>query len=467
LIKRLRSEGKNLLILDAGNLFFLKSPKSEGKRREYIRRSDVLVRAYNTSGYDAVNIGERDLILGYQFLTDIAERTKFPFISANLREKGSHQPFFKPYIIKDITGLKVGIFGLIDNRVLRKDDPMITALDTVQAARSVVKDLKKHCDIIIALSQLGEVRDRKLVQAVPDIDVVIGGGKSKTIRYEKVRNTIMARLIPRGGYLGILDLRINKKVRPYRFQNMRGRDELLKKIERIRFRYRHIEDRMEGLPSKEKKLKQKEVKILKERERQLQVKAVSYDAANTFNNERIPVNIRIEDDTVVAGFIEEYRRKVAEGKQGREETKLKGQPMGLSDHELLASVPTESLYRSAISCKRCHSRNYNAWLQTKHAKATETIIENIKESTSPGQCLPCHTTGYGEVDEYETFGEIPVYLWGVQCETCHGPGKGHPGFSTRFRKVTLGRCRTCHTKDQSPAFHYRSYLLRIGCTIRR
>ncbi len=467
MIKRLRAEGNDLLILDAGNLFFLKYPKSEAKRREYIQKVDVLIRAYNATGYTAVNIGERDLILGYEFLTDVAKKTRFPFISTNLKDRGAHQPFFQPHIIKDIAGLKVGIFGVIDGKALGKSDPVITASDPVQEARAVVKDLKEKCDIIIALSQLGEAGDRKLVEAVSEIDIVIGGVKSKTIRYEKLRNTIMARLIPRGGYLGVLDLHINKKVRPYRFQNLSDREELLKKIERLRVRSQVIEDRMEGLPSKEKRMKQKELKILEERERQLQAKATSYDAANTFKNESIPVNIRIEDDPVVAGFIDEYRRAAATGEKGPAETKPKKRPMGLSDRDLLAGIPLESLYRGAISCKRCHSRNYSAWLQTEHAKATETIIENIKESTSPGQCLPCHTTGYGEVDEYEAFTEIPIYLWGVQCETCHGPGKGHPGFSTKFRKVTLGICRNCHTKDQSPAFHYRSYLLRIGCTIQR
>ena len=463
----MRSEGKNLLILDAGNLFFLKFPKSESKRTEYIQKVDVLIRAYNAMGYDTVNIGERDLILGYQFLAEAAKRARFSFISSNLKGKTGNEPIFKSCIVKDIAGLKVGILGLIDNKAMKREDPMLMASDPLKEARIVIKDLKEKCDIVIALSQLGEARDRKLVQAIPDIDLIIGGIKSKTIRYKKLRNTIMARLIPRGGYLGVLSLNINKKGRPYGFQNLDDRDELLKRIERIRFRYQLIQDRMEGLSSKEKKMKLKELKILKERERQLQVKAASYDAKNSFRNQVIPINIRIEDDSVVAQFIDEYRRQTAKGTKGHLEIRPKRSPMGLSDRELLASIPEDSLYRGAISCKRCHIRNYNAWLKTGHAKATETIAESIKESTSSGECLPCHTTGNGEVSEYEGFGEIPIYLWGIQCETCHGPGKGHPGFGTKFRRVTLGGCRNCHTKNQSPAFHYKSYLLRIGCTIRK
>jgi hypothetical protein len=463
----LRSEGKSLLILDAGNLFFLKFPKKESQKKDSIRKVDVLIRAYNAMGYDAVNIGERDLIMGYRFLGEAAKKAKFAFISSNLTDRTGNSLPFVPHTIKDIAGLKVGIFGLIDGRAVRRDDPMITASDHVKEARGVVKDLRGKCDIIIALSQLGESGDRKLVRAIPGIDIIIGGVKAKTIRYNKVRNTIMARVIPRGGYLGVLSLHISRKGHPYRFQNLEDRDELLRKIERIRFRCQVIEDKMEGLPSKEKRIKQKELEILRRRGRQLQAKAVSYDAVNSFRNESIPVSLRIEDDPAVAQFIGEYRRQSAAITRGDVRIKPRRRPMGLSENELLASIPDDSLYRGAISCKRCHVRNYNAWLRTGHSKATETIVESIKESTPPGQCLPCHTTGYGEVSEFEDFDEIPIYLWGVQCETCHGPGKGHPGFGVEFRRVTLGICRSCHTKDQSPAFHYRSYLLRIGCTIRR
>ena len=463
----MRTEGKNLLILDAGNLFFLKLPKNESQRKDFIRKVDVLIRAYNDIGYDAVNVGERDLIMGYRFFAEVAKKAEFTFISSNLRDKTGNSPQFIPHIIKDIAGLKVGIFGVIDNMTLKGGDPMITASDPVKEAKRVVSDLRGKCDIVIGLSQLGEARDRKLVQAIPDIDLIIGGVKAKTIRYKKVGNTIMARLIPRGGYLGILSLQISRKGHPYRFQNLQDRDELLKKIERIRFRCQLIQDQMEGLPSSEKKVRQKKLEILKGRERQLQAKTVSYDAVNSFRNESIPVTLRIEDDPTVAQFIGDYRRQIAKGTRGDLKIKPRRPPTGLSDSELLASIPKDSLYRGAISCKRCHIRNYNAWLRTGHSKATQTIVESIKGSTSLGECLPCHTTGYGDVSEYEDFNEIPIYLWEVQCETCHGPGRGHPGFGDKFRRVTLGVCRNCHTKDQSPAFNYRSYLLRIGCTIRK
>jgi hypothetical protein len=77
----------------------------------------------------------------------------------------------------------------------------------------------------------------------------------------------------------------------------------------------------------------------------------------------------------------------------------------------------------------------------------------------------CHSTGYGKIGEYATVADIPFYLQGVQCEACHGEGKGHPEKGGIERKVTLGACRNCHTKDQSPIFNYVAYLEKIGCKI--
>ena len=53
----------------------------------------------------------------------------------------------------------------------------------------------------------------------------------------------------------------------------------------------------------------------------------------------------------------------------------------------------------------------------------------------------------------------------VQCEACHGEGKSHPEKGSVERKVTLGICRNCHTKDRSPAFNDVAYLEKIGCKI--
>jgi len=38
-------------------------------------------------GYDGVNVGEKDLTMGLKFLSEVSQKAKFPFISANLVDK--------------------------------------------------------------------------------------------------------------------------------------------------------------------------------------------------------------------------------------------------------------------------------------------------------------------------------------------------------------------------------------------
>jgi len=89
----------------------------------------------------------------------------------------------------------------------------------------------------------------------------------------------------------------------------------------------------------------------------------------------------------------------------------------------------------------CHKVQYNSWLETTHAKATEAA----KASTDPAfeaKCLGCHATNSDEA------------LAGVQCEACHGAGADFKKMSImKDREAAIANglviptqetCNTCH-----------------------
>jgi len=423
-------------------------------------------------GYSAVNIGEKDLTLGLGFLGEVARRTKFPFISANLIDKKSRKTVFRPFITEEIAGIKVGVIGLMGrwvNEVLKEKEPYLEVLDPLDAGKPYVTELRKTCDLVSVLSQLGERGDRELALKVPGIDIIVGGKRGKRIRYSKIRETLMYRLEPRGGYLGKLDLSLARKGKPLNLTDYEQRERIVKKMETIQKRWMEIKSEIEGdsgkSPSK-REVRVKELAILERRGMELQLRLVDFDQRNLYKNEVIPIKLAIPDDPVIGEMIDGYGIEVAK-LYGIERTLERGPGKPPSDAQILAGISKSSSYQGAISCKKCHRRNFEAWSTTEHAKATQTISEAFKKGRPLEDCLICHTTGYGDIREYRFVQEVPLYLRGVQCEACHGVGKGHPGFGAKFRRVTLGVCRNCHTKDQSPAFHYKSYLLRIGCTIRK
>jgi hypothetical protein len=463
LISQVKKEGKRVLLLDTGNLLFRKPLQTETKRRDALLRADLLIQSYNEMGYGVVNVGEKDLMMGFKFLSDVSQKAKFSLISTNLLDKKTGKSVFRPYVVKEIAGLKIGILGLMDdqfNPTLQEKDSGLTISEPLATSKVHTKSLRETCDLIIVLSQLGESKDKKLARENPQIDLILGGGgESKRAVMESVNEVPIYRLEPRGGYLGRIDYSLVNTKKPIKFLISTERDELEKRSERLATRSMQIKSDM-ARSGKQEEMKIKELKFLESKQKELKKTLVAFEDKNFYRHTSIPIQLSVVDDPKIIKGVETYRAESAK----LYKPKLVVEPgRDLSEKEMLARIPKTSPFVGAISCKKCHEVNYRIWLKTKHAKASQTIVASPKYTQE--ECLMCHSTGYGKMGEYATVEEIPFYLQGVQCESCHGEGKGHPGKGKIERKVTLGLCRNCHTKDQSPTFNYMAYLEKIGCKI--
>jgi len=414
-------------------------------------------------GYDVVNVGEKDLMMGIKFLSELSPKAKFSLVSTNLVDKKTGKCVFKPYVIKEVGGLRVAILGLLDdqfNPTLQEKDPESIIVDPLPALKTTMKGLREYCDLVVVLSQLGESKDKKLARQNRGIDLILGGGgESKRAVMERENETAIYRLEPRGGYLGRVDYSLSDTKRPIRFMISGEREELEKKLERL---ISHsIQIKMEMSKSgKQTDMKIKELKFLESKQKELEKALSALEDKNFYKHRAIPVQLAVTDDPRIIKELETYRTESAKLYKPKGVIEA---GKDLSEKELIARIPKTSLFAGAISCKKCHEVNYRNWLKTKHAKASQTIAASPKYAQE--ECLMCHSTGYGKMGEYVTVSEVPFYLHGVQCEACHGEGRGHPEKRSTERKVTLGICRNCHTKDQSPTFNYRAYLEKIGCII--
>jgi 2',3'-cyclic-nucleotide 2'-phosphodiesterase (5'-nucleotidase family) len=204
----LRDEGKNLLVLDSGDLLFLTNPINERTREQSLKKAEQIIRAFNIVGCDALNIGDNDLAEGKEYLLERAEESNFPFISANLIDTTSGRPLLEPYIIREVDGLRVGIFGLVTHSV-KLDMPDLLIDDPYETAKRIVDELKGKCDLVIALTHLGVNNDKKLAQQVPGINIIVGGHSSSKLETPlRVNDTIILQAYLQGRYLGRLDLTI-------------------------------------------------------------------------------------------------------------------------------------------------------------------------------------------------------------------------------------------------------------------
>ncbi len=458
----MKKEGGGILLLDTGNLLFRKPPQTETKRRDALLRVDLLIQSYNEIGYDVVNVGEKDLMMGLKFLSEVSPKAKFSFVSTNLIDKKTGKSVFKPYVIKEVAGLRIGILGLLDdqfNLTLQEKDPGLNITEPFSALKAAMKGLREYCDFIVVLSQLGESKDKKLAGENRDIDLILGGGgESKRAVMERVNGTAIYRLEPRGGYLGRVDYSLVDTKRPIKFITSAEREEIEKKLERLISHSAKIKAEM-AKSGKQDEVKAKELRFLESKQKELEKALLAFEDKNFYRHITIPVQMAVSDDPKMIKDLETYRAESAKLYKPR----MADVGKDLSEKEMIARIPKTSSYVGAISCKRCHEVNYRNWLKTKHARASQTIAASPKYAQE--ECLMCHTTGYWKVGAFATVAEVPFYLQGVQCEACHGEGNKHPEKGSIEKRVTLGICRNCHTKDQSPTFNYMAYLEKIGCKI--
>jgi 5'-nucleotidase len=204
-LEDIRKNG-NTLLLDAGDAI-------AGSSTLFRFSEDTLINM-NKVGYDALTMGNRELNYIRWVLKIRAQQADFPILSANLIDlTGKATDYFKPYIIKEVGGIKVGIFGLTP--VQYNDDSAwlpffrLRFLDPVDVSRKMSEELGQQVDLLILLSHLGIEDDKKIASKVDGIDLIIGGHSHTLIEYPfKTRDTYIFQAGHHGSHYGKINLKV-------------------------------------------------------------------------------------------------------------------------------------------------------------------------------------------------------------------------------------------------------------------
>jgi 2',3'-cyclic-nucleotide 2'-phosphodiesterase (5'-nucleotidase family) len=211
--------------VDTGDLLFpsIFNPHPPAKKLADLK-ADLFLKTYNLMGYDAFTPGELDLSFGVANIIQMSKQAKFPFLAANLMDSQSNKPVFKPYVIKEVQGVKVGLLGLISRRFPlggpSEEKEKFHLADSVDTAKKVVAELKKKkCQVIVALAHMEEDEQGRLAQAIPEIHFILSGH----IRHYQLHpvQANMAHIFiagSRGEHLGKVDFSIEQKKLPFQYQ---------------------------------------------------------------------------------------------------------------------------------------------------------------------------------------------------------------------------------------------------------
>jgi len=166
---------ENVLLLDGGDTF-------HGTTFAALSKGESVAQVMNLLKFDAMASGNHDFNYGTERLLELDSLTDFPVLAANVYKDG--KLLFKPYIIKEINGLKVAIFGLATPETAFKTHPLnieeVEFRDPVFAAAQMVEELKQIAHVIIMTAHLGidedsEVTSSQVAKIVPGISLIVDG----------------------------------------------------------------------------------------------------------------------------------------------------------------------------------------------------------------------------------------------------------------------------------------------------
>jgi hypothetical protein len=406
-VKMFKERFKNLpsLLVDSGSMFAPDRGTHGYLRAEAEERNHWIVKAYDTYPVDVANLAPADL----HYLETLTRKKQFDslsqtqpmlkrLVSANVISTIAGGFKAAPYVIRELAlpgeggkTVRVAFVGLAEMSTQVPYGMKIE--DPITVARKVVPEVRRKADVVIVLAYIKSPETVRLANEVAGIDAIISGTGEMFTPSFRVGNTLVVFTSFETRFLGEL-----------RFY----RDEQGKFL--IRERFISLDEVLVYDPES-----------LKMVEASREAKNQAFTAAQT---EFVQWLGGIKQRPV-------WTRASAQAKQG---------------------TPAEFI--SAKACAECHTDQYIKWSNSKHARATDSVMLHKDEFTVG--CLQCHASARSE-------NALPKFT-AVECEECHGPGSNHALKPLKgYGKVSdlKSACTSCHTDRTSPNFNPQAAWVKI------
>ena len=335
-------------------------------------RGDLYMKTYNLMGYDAFTPGELDFAFGVEDILRLHRQANFPFLLANLLHASSAEPVFTPYLIKKVEGVKVGLVGLISNRLAlggsAEEKAKYRVANPVDTAKRWVAELeKKNCRVIVIVAHMDLNEQEKVAGAVPGIHFILSGHYTYYhLDSYPVNGTKIFMAGSRGENIGQVDFSGEQKDPQARYRLM-------------------------------------------------------------------PLNPQYPDQPQVQEMLQQYKSSLQSLVQSQLKPAPGVSPQTSRRHVV---VPVTPGYTGEKGCQPCHQKQHHQWAVSSHARAYQTLVDKGKAndflclachttgygvSSLPGgygkdvQCEACHGPAEGHPDMGRSFPKVSEAV----CWRCH------------------------------------------------
>src|SRR5439155_5093677 len=158
LVKRIRRENPATLVAVAGDVV---SPSVASM----LLRGEQMIAGLNAVGVDLATFGNHEFDFGPSILAERVRESAFTWVSANVLDRRSGQPFggARRDVTLTLGGVRVGIFGLTTPETARTSNagPDIEFHEPIAAARAVSGEMRKSgVQVVVALTHQHMAADR-------------------------------------------------------------------------------------------------------------------------------------------------------------------------------------------------------------------------------------------------------------------------------------------------------------------
>ncbi len=179
LIDSVRANNRNTFLVDAGDAV-------QGTLYFNRFKGEVEYKMLDLLGYDMAILGNHDFDNGPENLAQLLKKSKTDWVSTNYDfSNGPLDGIFKPYLIREYDGRKVGFIGLNlrpKGMIAEGNYDGVEYLDAIEAANATAWHLKHNekVDLVVAVSHLGysgtpAPKDIDVARESRNIDIIIGG----------------------------------------------------------------------------------------------------------------------------------------------------------------------------------------------------------------------------------------------------------------------------------------------------
>jgi 5'-nucleotidase len=179
-----------------------------------VEKSGLMLETMPMMGYDAVGLGETDLIRGVKYLDEASK--VLPLVCANLKLPPDVQARIPAVRWLDVDGHRVAVTGYVDPLLyyswpgaFDRSPDSLTVVDPIQALIPIIEKVRPEADLVIVLAHGDKDEIGDWLAGVPPVDVVVQGHDPEVphgpLEFE---GTYLVRSGPRSRRVAQLDLNL-------------------------------------------------------------------------------------------------------------------------------------------------------------------------------------------------------------------------------------------------------------------